>query len=71
MKPIGVKMIVDVIRLSLSLTDWLELSPSREAASCSPTQKFHNVLCNPNINYRIHKEHSTGTYSEPGKSKSY
>jgi hypothetical protein len=33
----------------------MELSCSGEAASCSATQEFPNILWNPEIPYRVHK----------------
>jgi hypothetical protein len=33
----------------------MELSPSREAASCAVTQEFRNILRNPKVYYRVHK----------------
>jgi hypothetical protein len=36
-------------------TNYMELSPSWEAASCSVTQEFLNTLRNPKVNYHVHK----------------
>jgi hypothetical protein len=33
----------------------MEMSRSSEAASCAATQQFPNILCNPMVNYRVHK----------------
>jgi hypothetical protein len=32
----------------------MELSPSREAASCPATEKFADILWNPDVHYRDH-----------------
>jgi hypothetical protein len=33
----------------------LDMSPSREAASCAATQEYTNILWNPQLHYRVRK----------------
>jgi hypothetical protein len=40
------------------LTNFMELSPSWEAASCAATQEFTNILWHPEVHCRVHKSPS-------------
>jgi hypothetical protein len=39
----------------LFIYNCMELSPSREAASCATAQEFVNISWNPRVHYRVHK----------------
>jgi hypothetical protein len=41
--------------VSLIIYSLMELSPSREAASCAVTQELHSNLWNPKVQYHVHK----------------
>jgi hypothetical protein len=48
------KFIVDN-NIGIRLTDYVELSPSWEAANCAAPQELPSILCNPKGQYRVHK----------------
>jgi hypothetical protein len=51
----------------------MEWSPTWEAASCSPTQEFPNILWNLNVQGPLpcSQEPATGPYPEPDESSPY
>jgi hypothetical protein len=50
----------------------MELSPSREAASCPATQELPSILWNPTVHYSVHKNTSlVPTLPKPDQSSPY
>jgi hypothetical protein len=41
--------------LTVKLTNFMELSPSWEAANCAATQELPNILWNPEVHHCVHK----------------
>jgi hypothetical protein len=49
----------------------MDLSPSREAASCAATEELPSILFNPQDSLPCSQEPSTGPYPEPDQSSPY
>jgi hypothetical protein len=54
--------------LVFNLTNFVELSPSWEAASHAATQELLNISWNPEVRYRVHKY---PPYPEPDQSSPF
>jgi hypothetical protein len=48
------------------LTNSMELSTTREIPSCLDTRYFPSILCDPKVQFRIHK---SSPYSEPDQAR--